>query len=501
MSKKLIFFFVGLIFFSSCHLAYASLTINEIMYDLSGADSTNSKSREWIEIYNGDASDVAIDAGTWRIYDGSANRTINGQVNFSIPSHAYVIFAGNKDTFLADHAGFSGTVYDTGITSLNNTSATLKLLDQNGNAVDSVAYTSSQGGAGDGNSLQKVSGAWVGKAPTPGATNEISATSIAMGPLVSGNGDNDNSSIQNKASAETKNKTLEEPKIKTQIIAKNSVFVGTSIQFQAIAFGYGKEKLQFGKYFWNFGDGDFKEIKNNSTEKLTHSFPYPGDYIVSLEYYMNPYGDTPDASDKMKITVIPVDILISKVGDEKDFFVELANDTDYDADISGWSLSSSAKIFSFPRNTVISSKKKMTISGNLTHFGMENKETLKLIASQGKIVFDYGASLIPTAPVPIEPVKEIEVEKIPEKLEKPTEKKDESLKQDIEIKTLSPEIPAPNLEASVIASDAKENNSNNSYLPMIISTVFIGASASAVYFIRSRRMVSKLGDDFKILDE
>jgi hypothetical protein len=67
------------------------------------------------------------------IYDGSANRTINDQVNFS---GAYVIFAGDKDTFLSDNPGFSGIVYDTGITSLNNTGATLKLLDQNGSAVD-----------------------------------------------------------------------------------------------------------------------------------------------------------------------------------------------------------------------------------------------------------------------------------------------------------------------------------------------------------------------------
>ena len=62
MSKKAVFFFITFIFFSGFHFAFASLTINEIMYDLSGADSTNGKSREWVEIYNPDASAVSIDA-------------------------------------------------------------------------------------------------------------------------------------------------------------------------------------------------------------------------------------------------------------------------------------------------------------------------------------------------------------------------------------------------------------------------------------------------------
>ncbi|HEV7423979.1 MAG TPA: lamin tail domain-containing protein, partial [Candidatus Paceibacterota bacterium] len=180
MPKKIILFLIGAVFFYSFHFVFASLSINEIMYDLSGSDSANSKSREWIEIYNPDSSDVSIDASKWRIFDGSANRTINDQVDFSIPSNSYVIFAGDKDTFLADHPGFSGTVYDTGITSLNNTGTTLKILDQDLNTVDSVAYASTQGAAGDGNSLQKISGSWVGGTPTPGIANQASLASGGM---------------------------------------------------------------------------------------------------------------------------------------------------------------------------------------------------------------------------------------------------------------------------------------------------------------------------------
>ncbi len=169
--------FSGVILFSSCSFVYADLVINEVMYDLSGSDSSSGKSREWVEIYNNGSSDVAIDASTWRFYDGGANRTINGEVDFSILAGAFVIFAGDKDIFLADHPAFSGVVYDTGMTTLSNTGTSLKILDQNSSVLDSFTYSSSQGGAGDGNTLQKISGIWSGVTPTPGVTNEISSNS------------------------------------------------------------------------------------------------------------------------------------------------------------------------------------------------------------------------------------------------------------------------------------------------------------------------------------
>ena len=84
MSKKTFLVLLGFVFLFSFNIARASLLINEVMYDLSGSDSLNSKSREWVEIYNPDSSKVDIDATKWRFYDGSNNRTINNETNFSI---------------------------------------------------------------------------------------------------------------------------------------------------------------------------------------------------------------------------------------------------------------------------------------------------------------------------------------------------------------------------------------------------------------------------------
>ena len=457
------------------------------MYDLSGSDSINSKSREWIEIYNNGGSDVAIDASIWRINDGSANRTINGEVNFSIPAGAFVIFAGDKDTFLVDHPSFGGVVYDTGITTLNNTGALLKLLDQNGNIVDSFAYTSSLGGAGDGNTLQKISGSWAGASPTPGVTNETapppsssssSDSTPATSSTTSSGGTGEDPSLKN---------FKKEQKIKTKISAKNFAFVGVPVEFEANTTGYYGEMLPYGKYFWNFGDGDFKEMKVNE-EKFSHIYFYPGEYAVSLEYYMNYASANPEAVDKIIIKTIAPDVLISNIGDEADFFVELTNGTNYDADISQWILSGDKINFTLPKNTVLGPQKKIILSPRITNLSITDKDFLKLMTPQRDVIFDYTASLAPV-------FKKVSVQNQLRQSEKIIFDNSNSLLIPQE-ENKNAEITTQDLSASPILAGAKENN-----LYFIILFIFLGITSGAVYFIRRAKNTTIAGDDFELLDE
>lgn len=488
--KKIIWIWLAILLMFPCRFALASLIINEIMYDLSGADSTGGKSREWVEIYNNGANDVAIDASLWRFYDGGANRTINGEVDFSIPAGAYIVFAGDKDTFIADHNGFSGTVYDTGMTTLNNTGATLKILDQDGNVVDSVAYTSLQGGAGDGNSLQKISGGWSGATPTPGVTNEIiSPPSSGNGSGSTGGGDGGSDSLSVNA---TDNKTKEVRKIKTQIVNKTLAFVGNPIYFQALSYGHSGEQLLSGQYFWNFGDGSSKEIKLGVEEKFSHTYFYPGEYVVSLEYYTSNNFQIPDATDKIILKIVSADLLISSIGDEKDFFVELTNNANYDMDISKWILTGDNKSFIFPKNTILSSKNKITFSSHITNFSVLDKNNLKLLNPQGELIFDY---LLYTTPVI--PIKTVISPKISSPILSLIVEPPE------ETSVLDQQISAENLQAGVIQSGIAKDVSDSPYAMIIplASFIFIGASAGAVYFIRQKRVVLGAGSDFEILDE
>ena len=133
------------------------VALNEIMYDFPGSDGPH----EWIEIWN--TGDVAQDLTAWKFFDGT-NHALNappandGQGSLILNPETYAIFADSAATFLTDHPGFSGIVIDT-VMSLNNTGATLKLLDTNGMVVSQLTYANSNGARGNGKTLEvKVDG-------------------------------------------------------------------------------------------------------------------------------------------------------------------------------------------------------------------------------------------------------------------------------------------------------------------------------------------------------
>lgn len=159
MSKRLIIFLIFLIsiFFNSRVTAAGTIIINEIMYDLPGTDDKH----EWIEIKN--ISSAPVDLKDWKFFDGdgTTNHGLNeppkngGQGSLVIPANGYAILSGDAPTFLSDHPGFSGTVIDT-VMSLGNASDILKIINNEGTAVDEVLYAKEMGAAGDGYSLERV---------------------------------------------------------------------------------------------------------------------------------------------------------------------------------------------------------------------------------------------------------------------------------------------------------------------------------------------------------
>ena len=194
---------------------------------------------------------------------------------------------------------------------------------------------------------------------------------------------------------------------------------------------------------------------------------------------MNYASLNPEAVDKVTIRVIIPDILISNVGDGKDFFIELTNNTNDDADISQWILISDRINFTFPKNTILGAKKKMLISPTLSRFDIEDKNSLKLMTPQREVVYDFIAQAIR---------KVITKTSIPASLPK-----EENQNKNIEIS-------AENLSAAAILGDAKKNNFR-SYIPLGVLILFLGFTSSAVYFIRQKKSLPKAGDDFELLDE
>ena len=214
---------------------------------------------------------------------------------------------------------------------------------------------------------------------------------------------------------------------------------------------------------------------------------------------MNPYLEMTDASNKISVKVVASAVYVTRVGDEKDFFIELTNDSAYSMDISRWKLISDTKIFNIPKNTTIQSKAKIIFSPKITHFGIEDKSSLKLLDPEGAILDDVS-EIVPEIP----------------KVE-PEEKSTEIIMEKSSSTEESPEIvpePEINLAGSIILSEEKggeevlveekEYENRNLYIPTALFVIFLGVAASGVYFIRKRKFFwQKIspGSDFEILDE
>ncbi len=164
-------------FFIAPKIASAQIIINEIMYDLAGADDKH----EWVEIYNNGASPV--DLTEWKFNDGDAatNHALNAPPKNSsrgsliLGANEYLLLADDATTIANDLSNYAGTIIDT-VLNLSNTSATLKLLDKDGVETTTTTYNKDTGATGNGRTLE-----WNGAAlkesliddGTPGRANSV----------------------------------------------------------------------------------------------------------------------------------------------------------------------------------------------------------------------------------------------------------------------------------------------------------------------------------------
>ena len=497
MFKKIIIGLAFFIFVLNFKLANAEVIINELMYH----DSQGASYDDWIEVYNqGDkidqfSKDLSSDgscrnSSDYKLIENGSNHNIckfQGDDN-SLDKNEYAIIASDPDIFKTQW-NFSGKIFKS---NFDLTDSGKKIQIDN-SIFDYTQYI--EKAKGDGNSLQQmIDGSWQPAEPTPGEINKILSS---LDNLVSNSNNstdvsnNDESSnvadnISNKEpnSVKTaKSRIIENPKIKVKILTDEISFVGQPTEFQSNVLGYSNEKLMLGKLFWNFGDGSFLE-QTNKFEKIKHFYSYEGENFVSLEYYSNSFTENPEAVDKIMIKVVPLSISIFKIGNVRDFFVELTNNSNYETDISGWILSSNNKNFVFPKNSIIMPRKPLTISSKLTNFIFGDQNDLKLLSSTGEIVFDYN---LPTKAYSQNIAKK-DVKKTISGIVAYTDiKKEENITND--------DLPA---EAQVGSVQVK----NNFIFSIVFVFLLIGAGLG-VYFIRQRKKIHKYenGEDFEILDE
>lgn len=456
MSKRLILVLIMFLFFSGFRLAGAEVSINEVK--ISPIED------RFIRLYNSGGS--AVDLTGWYIQRKTAGGASFGSLvsktyfeNKNIGANAYFLISRNEG---------SSDILVEGLTLTE--SNTLQLKNSEGVVVDKVCW-------GD------VSDCGDAASPNPSPGESIKFREGDSVPATSLGEELDQNSVMDDESADTepKTKTTEKnPTIKAKILASKTAFTGEPLEIKAEIFGFDEEKIVLGRLSWNFGDGG-SLLQTNNFEEFTHTYYYPGEYVLYLEYYKRK-SVVPDAINKMTIKVIPTSVIISKVGDAKDFFIELSNNAPSDMDISGWIINANGKIFTLPKNTIIMAKKQMTIPGRITGFTYGDQSNLKLFSGVGEMVFDYSG-----------------MRQVAESTARTS-----SPANALSAATDAPIYPK-NLSASSVNSiglpDAGNNNS--SWMIPFILALLVGSGAAGVYYIRRQKAAGAVeaGSDYEILDE
>src|SRR3989344_6808831 len=487
MSKKIILVIFPLIIFFSFHTAQATVVINEIMYDLDGGDI------DYVEVVNQGETGIDLSAFKLLISNSTSNHAINSSSGSPVLlSGKYgVIVPTSSISKYMDKWGSGGNIFTSSF-SLPNSTAKVEINDGDKTApIFSVTYDSSQGASGDGESLQFLGGSWVPASPTPGAENQPSSSSASAYETPVIPEDEGTTPSSSNVTQSQKEKPATKQEIKVKIAVEDFSFSGIPLSFNATAYGYSGEELYSGKYFWNFGDGSSKEVKDNA--QFTHTYFYPGDYTISLSYYLNPLSQTPDAVSKIKIKVDPMELSISNVGDAGDFFIEISNKSTHDMDLSGWSLVSGSKTFSLPRDTSVLAKNKIILSPQITGFSLGDKNNLKLLSSIGEVVFGLDSVAIKPPPVSLPKTKQ---KQVPISTDLDSKKNTEK----------NPYTESTNLGAdltsTVVNADGVRESSSGSFIYLLFLFVFLGVGGGAVYFIHHKKTpVQETTKDFEILDE
>lgn len=400
-------FFLTLIFALVTPLpAYGDVYISEFMFDLAEGSDTG---REWIEVFN--AGSESVNLTEWKLFEANVNHGIAASSGGeTLGSGAYAIIADNPAKFLADWPGFSGIVFDSAF-SLSNTGEDLEIRNSELAGSGVVSYTSSPGGAGDGNSLHRSStnsATYTAGAPTPGSGALV----------VDGSSTQDvvSESTQSPSSPEAQAKTTVSsyvPPITPQVFAyagkDRDVISGAEVTFEGKAYDKEGQPLSDSKsrFMWTFGDGSTAEGAS-----VRHTFFEPGRYAVVL----NISEVLHSASHRIVVNAHPVSVEVLNT----DGKITLVNKSGRDIDLSRWFLRSMNGTFNIPENTILLSGAKIVFPQIITK--LVAADDAALLYPSGNVAAQVGVVVVPvvaattiegierdTSPVPSEIIKETQV--------------------------------------------------------------------------------------------
>ncbi|USN94862.1 MAG: lamin tail domain-containing protein [Candidatus Nomurabacteria bacterium] len=377
VGKITIFVFIFLFFTQRA----SALVINEVMYDLDGTDTD----REWIEIYNDGGSSLDIEG--YKFFEANSNHTLTiYSGSYVLPAGSYAVICQKPETFLSDWPGFTGTLIDSSFSLSNESGEYLEIRDSNLATVATLSYDPSIGAAGDGNSLNRNGSSWIAASPSPGSSNNTSSNSS------NDNTDNTTTTTTTTASSSSGSPTSSGETVQKQsswsitFSMPSSGYVGDEIEIEGIVKNLFLERIRSGFFFWNMGDGSVYEGEKLS--EITHTYKYPGDYIIVLEYWRNGSFE-PEVIARKNITIENSSIKISPISSPNGTSIKIENSGKGEIDLGGWEVMLVGSSYILPKNTIILPSKTITLMPEQTGFTFVGN-SLSLMAPDHTLASTYS---------------------------------------------------------------------------------------------------------------
>jgi hypothetical protein len=440
--------------------SYASVVINEVMYDLEGTDSD----REWLELKNTGSDSVNLSG--WKFYENNSNHSLSihsGQE--TVAPGDFAVIVDSPETFLVDWPGFSGNLFDSSWSSFSNSGEAFSIKNEDGDTVDDFTYIPEDGANGDGNSLQLISGAFLPASPTPGEENQNSSNQA------------ENQEVQTET--QTGGEVAQNQSISTFGIP-DRVVAGETVTFKPELYGNYGDKLFQSKLIWSFGNGATRE--DSYVREFEHTYMYPGSYVIVLEVHNGFIKPEPDHMYRQTIQVLAANVGLSVYESS----VGIKNKSVYELDLDGWSLVFKDKTFEIPKNTIVLPGKEIILPGNilsgdLSSVRLKNESGTVISSFQEKIPEKVVQKKRVIAPAQTAPAS-APVEKIIE----------------------APEIKPETQLASAVAAVSESDGGNTWVWVYILLVLSVIGGIAYIYFRNEDDFIEEINhtdaDDYTILE-
>jgi hypothetical protein len=160
---------------------------------------------------------------------------------------------------------------------------------------------------------------------------------------------------------------------------------GVAIPLKATVTENGKTDYVKGRFEWSMGDGgSYKFFKNIPA---SHTYYYPGTYIVVMQYYSDMFRVDPDTIHRKTITIVPSDIEI--LGYTNTDGLQLKNGSTKEISLDNWIIQSNDQEFLFPKYTTIAKGATLSLSPKVLGITI-SKDSILLLNPTRDIVSGYS---------------------------------------------------------------------------------------------------------------